>query len=38
VLDLTLTRATAVADMLRSAVVNAAAEADFPPLDEPPEW
>ena len=37
VLDLTLTGATAVADMLRSAAVNAAAEADFPPLEEPPQ-
>lgn len=35
VLDLTLTGATAVADMLRSAAVNAAAEIDFPPLDDP---
>jgi hypothetical protein len=35
-LDLTLTGATAVADMFRSAAVTAAAESDFPPLEEPP--
>ena len=36
VLDLTLSGATAVADMLRSAAVNAAADNDFPAPDEPP--